>query len=121
MKAFGYTHYGAQTAICLNVKFHSSVNAKASLSPFHMIQTEHLGINNPLTRVEGVVPTCGLSAFHETMKRLKLESKIAFMKDELNHLSPADEFPMGNSTQMPRIVGHIQLDPRDYPDDDLPF
>ena len=113
MKAFGYTHYGAQTAICLNVKFHSSINARESLSPFHMIQTEHLGMNNPLTRVEGVVPTCTLSSFHDTMKRLKLESKIAFMKDELQSLPPQQRHG-------PQIVGHINLD--SYPDDDdLPF
>lgn len=113
-KPFGYTPYGPVTAVCLNVKLHHSINAVSRLSPFNMIVVRDLPTLNLLTRVEGVVTNATFNAFRETLNRIKLESKIAFMQDELNACDYALEATQSALQQ--------QIDPRDYPDDDdLPF
>ena len=114
-KPFGYTPYGSHFAVCLNVKLHPSVNAKEELSPFHMMGVCALRTTNNLSRVEGILHGNVLSTFIEMLHRLKLESKIAFMKDELTQATNhSNSFPMGNE--------NLGGDPRDYVDhDDLPF
>jgi len=108
-KPFGYTPYGPVTAVNLNFKFHRFVNVEQRLKPFHLIEVRALPTLNNLTRVEGAVPHATFSAFRETLHKLKIESKIEFLKEELN------------PNPRPHVVEHINLDRERYPDDDLPF
>lgn len=120
-KPFGYTPYGPVTAVCLNIKLHSSINAVSRLAPFNMIVLRDLPTLNNLTRCEGVVTNATFNAFRETLNRIKLESKIAFMQDELNAYDYASDAAMSANTELPRVLGLINLDEDIYPDDDLPF
>ena len=120
-KPFGYTPYGPVTAICLNVKLHHSVNANERLAPFNMIVLRSLPTLNNLTRVEGVVTNATFNAFRETLNRVKLESKIAFMQDELNACVYASDAARSGNTDRVQVLGRINLDEDIYPDDDLPF
>lgn len=102
---FGYTPFGNHIALRLNVKVHPSVNARERLLPFNTLQVWSLtGSKNFLQRVEGVLAAHQVDGFNETLKRIKLESRIAFIQDELNGVPTQRQFTSSL-----------------YEDDDLPF
>ena len=92
-QTFGYTPFGSHIALRLNVKVHPSVNARERLLPFNTLQVWSLHRSkNFLQRIEGVLDAHQVDGFNETLKRIKLESRIAFIQDELHGVPTQRQF-----------------------------
>ena len=111
VKPFGITPFGAHYALRLNVKVHPSMqdDVIALRHTYPSIMAWSLtGSNNFLQRFEGVLTGDELNAFKQDLKAIKLQSRIAFIQDELNRVPGTRA-----ERQMQRILSQDS--------DDLPF